>query len=119
MLMFPLAIRSAFDKWQVALSEIDGKAVEVLQGTKEGELPVTLHFDEAGLLVRVIRWNQTAVGPVPTQLDFADYREVSGIRMPFDWKITWTGGEIKIVLKDIQANAPVDDGRFARPVPAR
>jgi hypothetical protein len=119
MLMFPLAIRSAFDKWQVSLSEIDGKAVEVLQGTKEGELPVTLHFDESGLLVRVIRWNQTAVGPVPTQLDFADYRDVSGIRMPFDWKITWTGGEIKIVLKDIQANAPVDDARFARPVPAR
>ncbi len=119
MLMFPLAIRSAFDTWQVSLSEIDGKPVEVIQGTKEGELPVTLHFDEAGLLVRVIRWNQTAVGPVPTQLDFADYRDVSGIRMPFDWKITWTGGEIKIVLKDIQANAPVDDARFARPVPAR
>ena len=119
MMLFPPAIKAAFDKWQVALSEIDGRPVDVVQGTKDGELPVTLHFDASGLLVRVIRWNQTAVGPVPTQLDYSDYRDVSGIRMPFNWKITWTGGEISILLNEVQANAAVDASRFARPVPAR
>jgi len=116
MVLFPSAIRAAFDKWQVALSDIDGRPVEVLQGTKEGELPVTLYFDGSGLLVRMIRWNQTAVGPVPTQLDYSDYQEVSGVRMPFQWKMTWTGGENTIVLKEIRPNVPIEDARFARPV---
>jgi len=119
MMLFPTAIRAAFEKWQVSLSEIDGRPVEVLQGTREGRLPVNLYFDESGLLVRLVRWNQTTVGPVPTQLDYSDYRDVSGVRMPFHWKMTWTGGEQTIILKEIRPNVPIENARFARPAPVQ
>jgi hypothetical protein len=121
MMSFPGGIQEAYTEWQVGFGEIDGRQVTVAYGTKEGETPIALYFEKSGLLTRVIRWNITAVGPVPTQLDYTDYREVAavGVQMPFSWKITWTGGEIRIALSDVQANVEIDDARFARPVPVQ
>jgi len=120
-ILFPLGIEEAYTEWQVGFGEIDGRQVNIAYGTKEGETPLALYFEESGFLTRLIRWNITAVGPVPTQLDFTDYREVPGVgvQMPFSWTITWTGGEVRIALANVQANVPIDDARFARPVPAR
>lgn len=121
MMSFPMGIQGAYTDWQVGFGEIDGRRMTVAYGTKEGETPLALYFEESGLLGRMIRWNVTGVGPVPTRLDFADYREVAGVgvQMPFSWRITWTGGEVRIVLNDVQANVEIDDAQFARPVPAQ
>ena len=70
------------------------------------------------MLVRMVRWNDTAVGRVPTQVDYADYRDVAGVKVPFRWTSTWTNGQHTIVLSDVQANAPIDATRFGRPAPA-
>ena len=69
-------------RWQVGSATIDDKPVQVLQGRSGGQ-PVNLYFDEAGLLVRNVRWNSTPVGTVPTQVDYSDYRDVAGVKMPF------------------------------------
>ncbi|MEN2530425.1 hypothetical protein, partial [Acinetobacter baumannii] len=78
-------IRTAYAKWDVGTATIDEKNVQVLQGTNPGELPVNLYFDDSGLLVRQVRWNRTAAGTVPTQVDYSDYREVAGVgvKVPF------------------------------------
>ena len=87
-----------------------------MQGTKPGLLPVNLYFDdESGLLVRVVRWNETSVGPVPTEINYGDYRAVAGIQMPFTWTATQTYMQMTIRLGEVAANAPVDASRFARP----
>ena len=52
-------------------TEIDDKRVQILQGVNGTELPVNFYFDEAGLLVRIVRWNSTASGVVPTQIDYS------------------------------------------------
>jgi hypothetical protein len=78
---------------------------------------VNLFFDEAGVLVRLIRWNDTAVGPVPTQFDFSDYREVGGVRRPFQWVKAWTNNRVEFKLKDVRTNVPLDASRFAKPAP--
>jgi len=96
---------------------VNDEPVTVLQGTNQGETPVNLYFDEAGLLVRLVRWNDTAVGPVPTQFDFSDYREVGGVRRPYEWVRVWTNNRVVFKLKDVRLNAPVDASRFQRPVP--
>jgi hypothetical protein len=121
MMSFPSGIQQAYTEWQVGYADLDGRQVNVAYGTKEGETPIALYFEESGLLSRLIRWNITAVGPVPTQLDFTDYREVAGVgvQMPFGWKITWTGGEVRIALTDVQPNVEIDDASFARPVPVQ
>ena len=99
---------------------IDDQEVSVAQGIKTGQLPVNFYFDKStGLLKRVVRWNQTAVGPVPTQTDYEDYRDVSGIKMPFRTIITWTDGKSTLELKEVRPNVSIEAARFAKPAPAR
>ena len=115
---FPAGIQQAFSQWEVGTVVIDDRVVQVVHGRNAGQSPVNLYFDESGLLVRLVRWNDTAVGVIPTQTDYEDYREVSGSRMPFRWTVTWTGGQSTIELSDVQPNVPIDASRFARPSPA-
>jgi hypothetical protein len=114
---FPANIRPAFSQWQVSGTTIDGNAVTLLQGQNAGQLPVNFYFDSAGLLVRIVRWNRTAVGTVPMQFEYSDYRDVAGVKMPFQIVLTWTDGQNTIALTDIQPNATLDASRFARPAP--
>jgi hypothetical protein len=116
--LFPVTIKDSFTGWQVGTATIDDKPVQVLQGRSAGQpLPVNFYFDESGLLVRTLRWNRTLVGTVPTQMDFSDYRDVAGVKMPFKIVITWTDGQNTIALNQIQPNVPIDAARFATPRP--
>ena len=113
---FPSGIKQAFTSWKVGRTAIDDKDVTIVQGTKAGLLPVNFYFDNAtGLLVRVVRWNETPVGPVPTQLEYTDYRDVAGVKMPFSWVMTQTYMQATIKLTALQPNVAIDAARFARP----
>jgi hypothetical protein len=114
---FPAGIRQAFSQWQVGGTTIEGRPVQILQGTSTGQLPVNLYFDESGLLTRMVRWNKTAVGTVPTQIDYGDYRDVAGVKLPFRTIITWTDGQNSIELKEVRPNVPIEGARFGRPAP--
>lgn len=119
LLGFPSQLRQAFTGWRVGVTTIEDRDVYVVQGTRAGQLPVNLYFDqESALLVRMVRWNDTAVGRVPTQVEYSDYRAVAGVKIPFRWMTTWTNGQHTIVLNNVQANAPIDASRFGRPAPA-
>ena len=37
---------------------------------------------------RLLRFTDTPVGRVLTQIDYSNYREVSGVKMPFRWITT-------------------------------
>jgi outer membrane lipoprotein-sorting protein len=115
---FPSAIKQAFTSWKVGRTAIDDLDVTIVQGTKAGLLPVNFYFDNAtGLLVRIVRWNETPVGPVPTQLEYSDYRDVAGVKMPFSWVMTQTYMQATINLSDVQPNVAIDAARFTRPTP--
>jgi outer membrane lipoprotein-sorting protein len=75
-----------------------------------------LYFDKkTGLLLRQVRYTDTALGLNPTQVDYNDYREVSGVKMPFKIETTWTDGRSTIVFTDLRANVAVDASKFAKP----
>ena len=94
--------------------------VSIAQGTKTGELPVNFYFDQAtGVLKRTVRWNKTAVGPVPVQTDYDDYRVVAGVKVPYKTTVTWTNGEAFIQLNDVKPNVAIEAARFAQPAPAK
>ena len=94
----------------------DDKDVYVIQGTSASGLPVKLYFDqESGLLLRQVRYAEALLGRNMTQIDYDDYRDVAGVKMPFKWTWAWQSGQGKFELTDVQANAPVDAARFARP----
>ena len=115
---FPTQIKRAFSQWRVTSTAIDDREVRVLQGINPRQPPVNFYFDESGLLVRLVRLADTAVGRVPTQIDYADYRDVSGVKMPFRWTATWTDGQSTTQLTEMQSNVPIDAAKFARPAPA-
>jgi hypothetical protein len=113
---FPAGIKQAFTSWKVGRTAIDDTDVTIVQGSRAGLLPVNFYFDSAtGLLVRIVRWNETPVGPVPTQLEYSDYRDVAGVKMPFNWVMTQTYMQATIQLSALQPNVTVDAARFARP----
>ena len=80
---------------------------------------MNFYFDNAsGLLVRQLRYMDTAVGRVPTQVDYSNYKDVAGVKIPFKWVVTWTNGQGIAELTDVQANPTIPATRFARPNPA-
>jgi hypothetical protein len=119
-LSFPARIQQTLIDWRVGSASIDNKEVQVLQGRlTKGGLPVKLYFDlTSGLLLRLVRYATTLVGVVPTQIDYSDYRDVSGVKMPFHWVVTWTDGRSTVSLSELRANVPVDATKFAKPAPS-
>jgi photosynthetic reaction center cytochrome c subunit len=120
-LSFPARIKEVLGDWRVGFPEnIDNREVQVVQGRlAKGGLPVKLYFDSiSGLLVRLVRYTNSPVGVNPTQIDYADYREVSGIKMPFRWTVTWTDGRSTIELTELRVNVPIDATKFSKPAPS-
>lgn len=90
--------------------------VNVVQGTGPNGLLVTLYFDEkTGLLDRELRYSKTPIGRVPVQVDFADYRDVNGFKLPYYMAYVWLDGRDSIILNDVKTNVPIDENKFARP----
>lgn len=95
----------------------DQEAFQVI-GQREGKPPIRLYFDhQSGLLVRMIRYGDTALGLLQTQIDYADYRDVSGLKVPYRWTLARPGGRFTIQVSEVQQNVPVDDARFVKPAP--
>jgi photosynthetic reaction center cytochrome c subunit len=118
-LSFPGGIKQVFSQWRVGFpTTINDRDVQVVQGSNPGESPVKFYFDQqSGLLVRVVRYTNLPVGLNPTQIDFADYRDVSGVKIPLRWTVTWTDGRSVTELNQVQPNAAIDAAKFAKPAP--
>jgi len=119
-LSFPARIKQDF-QWRTGFPSvsIDDQPVEVIQNAARGATGAKLYFDsESGLLVRQVRFVDTAVGVVPTQIDYSDYRDVAGVKVPFKRVITWTDGRSTIELSQVQPNVRIDAAQFAKPAPS-
>src|SRR2546422_2464628 len=119
MACFPGQLKSIAANWRSSTASIGDKDVTVLQGTNPRQPPVNLYFDQtSGLLVRLVRFNDTPIGRVPTQIDYTEYKEVAGVKLPNKWTSTWTDGQVHWEMTDIQANVQIDAAKFDRPAPA-
>ena len=119
-LSFPALIKQDFSKLRVGFPpmKIGDRAVQVVEGTTAGGSRVKLFFDkDSGLLVRQVRYTNTAVGLTPLHIEYSDYRAVAGVKMPFHWTVTWVDGQSSTDLTDVQPNAPVGAAKFAKPAP--
>ena len=118
-LSFPAQIKKVLTQLRVGHPDyIDGREVDVVQGNGTRGLVATLYFDkQTGLLTRMVRFAGTPIGRAPTQVDFADYRDVpgAGIKMPYRWTFGWLDGRDTLTIKDIRVNVPVEAGVFASP----
>ena len=116
-LSFPAQVKQVLGKWRVGFPVmINDREAQVVQGSGAGGSIATLYFDsESGLLVRLVRYSDSTVGRTPTQLDYTDYRNVSGVKMPFRWTVTWLDGKENVELTEVQPNVAIDASKFAMP----
>lgn len=118
-LAFPSDVKTLFKELRALPSEpIDGHATVRLVARNEGEPPVELTFDAAsGLLLRLVRYAETPLGRNPTQIDYGDYRDAGGVKIPFRWTVARPGGRFTIQIAETQQNVPVDDAKFRKAPP--
>jgi photosynthetic reaction center cytochrome c subunit len=116
-LAFPDQIKTALTRLRTLEPEqIDDKDVDVVQGNGPNNTFVTLYFDQkTGLLVRAVRYGTSPIGRMPTELDFSDYRDVGGIKLPYRFNFVWLDGRDSIQLNEIRLGAPIDPAKFGKP----
>jgi len=121
LLSFPARIKQEV-QWRTGFPSvsIDDRPVQVVQNAARGDTGAKLYFDsQSGLLVRQVRYVDTAVGAIPTHIDYSDYRTVAGVKIPFRRVVTWTDGRSTIELSELQPNARIEAARFATPAPPK
>lgn len=131
-LYFPARIKQLFNNLRVGFpisgtesilpdqvgAGIDDRELTVMEGNTTAGNKVKLYFDsKSGLLVRIVRYTNLPVGFITTELDYADYRDVSGMKMPFRVTKTWVDGRSVTILTSVQLNVPIDVEKFTRPAP--
>jgi photosynthetic reaction center cytochrome c subunit len=118
-LAFAANVKSLYSKWETLPGEkIDGHDTWLVIGHREGSPPLELYFDQnSNLLLRLTRYIDSPLGYNPTQIDYADYRPVDGVKTPYRWTVARPGNRFTIQLEQLQQNVPVDDAKFVPPPP--
>jgi photosynthetic reaction center cytochrome c subunit len=117
---FPPHMKELFTDFKTTGAEKVGEhPVYVVTGRREHQPPVRLYLDqESGLLVRLVRYDETPVGRNPVQTDFSDYRDVNGVKVPFQRIIARPSRRTTIKIEQIEQNTKIDDSKFVKPVAA-
>ncbi len=103
---FPGVIKTALNNWRIGFRRvIDDKAYLTVQGMGPRGFMATLYFDpDTYLIKRMVRYVPSPAGKVLTQIDYGDYRDVNGMKFPFEYNF----------IKDIKVNTPIPADRFGR-----
>jgi photosynthetic reaction center cytochrome c subunit len=113
---FPGQLKQVLTGLRTNTADIGDKEVQVLQGSGPHGLMVTLYFDKkTNLLVRMVRYSKSPVGRVPTQIDYADYRDVNGVKFPFKYTFSWLDGKDIFQIDNVKVNVPIDAAKFGKP----
>ncbi|HVF91812.1 MAG TPA: c-type cytochrome [Blastocatellia bacterium] len=99
--------------------KLGGRDVYVVEGLSRNNRNEKLFFDiQTGLLTRRIVLTETRLGFDPEQIDYEDYREVDGIRIPFTIRTSYLDDNhfgTTRTIKEVRHNVPVDDSKFDPP----
>jgi hypothetical protein len=99
------------------IQQVGEREAYVVESTTDANTERYFFDSQTGLLLRKSTLNKTVLMPFPEQVDFEDYRDVDGVKMPFtirysaidtydSWVRTFT---------EIKRNVPVEDTLFAPP----
>ncbi len=115
-----LNFRDDHAKVQVdAMEKIDGHdAYRVVGLRPDGSAVDRLYFDaQTGLLLRSYTTMQSVLGAFPEETNYDDYRDVTGVKIPYTVRVVSAEGNRTYKWAQVDANAPVDDSKFTKPLP--
>jgi len=98
--------------------KIGESEVYVLRGTTADNKRERLYFDtQTGLLLRRSVNVTTMIGVIPEQVDFEDYRDAGGMKLPFTIRVSSIDSFFSSTRKftEIKLNVPVDQSKFSKP----
>jgi outer membrane lipoprotein-sorting protein len=117
--IFALALdaKKVYTQFRPAAPEkIGDKEVYVLFARGKGAPLTKFFFDEqSGLLIRLERYSDVGLGLMPVRVDYADYRDADGIKIPFRWTLSRPNGRFTIQIDSVQQNVTIDDSKFSKP----
>lgn len=111
-------IRGLYDTMKLeAKARLNGRDMHVIEGKPAQGPAEKLFFDaENGLLVR---WDlarrRPQRGTVFVKVYPEDYRDVTGVKVPFRIRFVFESFTFAVQLDEMQHNIPVDDAVFRRP----
>ena len=107
-LHLPLHIKQRFAELRVEYPEkIGDREAYVVSGVRNAEPPLKFYFDEqSGLLERLVRYAPSALGPVPTRIDYSDYRSVEGVEIPFRMTVDQPGEISTFQVREVRQRRP-------------
>lgn len=102
---------------------LDGRGIYTVEAAvRDDTVTDRLFFDaENGLLLRRDTFKQGLLSPTVIQTEYADYRSVGDLRLPFViTRTSYTAGVSRatITWESMQANVPIADAEFDRPTVA-
>ena len=104
----------------VRIDRVNDRDVYVARGRIDATTVRTLFFDVVtGLLRRELTTTDTLLIPLQEQVDYDDYRDVDGVRLPFQVR-TSDGAPYDTVTRtimQIRRNVPVEAAQFRPPAP--
>jgi hypothetical protein len=118
---WPLTLKSRFTATRLGQEKIGDREVYVVTGQLSDTKRERLYFDvQTGLLMRDVVLEQSLIGNIPSQVDYEDYRDVGGVKLPFTVRLSlvdpWSSWTRK--YSEIKADVPVDEKKFAMPAAA-
>ena len=115
---FAMRVRDMYKEFRVRPGgEINGRETYlVAAAATAGHPQVDMYFDQqTGLLLRLIRYTETALGKNPAQVDYADYKETDSVKIPYQWTLARPNGAFTIHIDQVQQNVPIDAKLFEPP----
>ena len=103
-----------------AMEKIGDRDTYRVVGTRKDGFAVIdrINFDaQTGLLVRTYTTMQSVIGAFPEDTFYEDYRDVSGVKVPFTMRVVSAEGNRTYKWSQVDANAPAEDAKFTKPVP--
>ena len=112
-----MLFRSWFDEVKTAATEkIGDRESYVVAGINSGEIAAKFYFDkESGYLLRILRYTKSPLGRNPTEIDYSDFRDVAGVKIPFKRVVSQTFMQATLELVDVQPNVSIQAATFVKP----
>jgi hypothetical protein len=103
-------------RFVAGVEKVGEEEAYVVRAGGPGDISEKLSFSKAtGLLLRRVVLTRTALGRLPQETDFADYRQVDGVKVPFTVQRMEINTRYTVKFSEIKHNVPLDDAAFQKP----
>ena len=108
-------LRQYTDTRVLGYGKIGDEEIVGMRGRAPDETFEMLFFDtDSGLLVRRSLRMRTVFGALPLQIDYADYRKVDGVAIPYKTTLWMAEGSVARQVDQVQNNVPIDNTKFEK-----